>query len=251
MSMLRYPGGKSRAVNTLITYIPNTAQVVLSPFTGGASLEIALRDRGATILGNDKFEPLYNFWFCLKENKQKLVEEVRRRHPVIKESFNQMRRDIQDTNIDSYVRAAYYFIINRSSFSGATLSGGFSAEAAAKRFTQSSIERLEAFNTANFDVQGMDFADFIELNDEYDFMYLDPPYYLTNNKLYGNKGDMHEGFDHDKLFQLITNRPNWIMSYNDCQWIREKYHEHRIIDATWAYGMNRTKKSSEIIIFSK
>lgn len=36
-----------------------------------------------------------------------------------------------------------YFIINRCSFSGATLSGGFSLESSQKRFTTSSIERIK------------------------------------------------------------------------------------------------------------
>lgn len=252
MSVLRYPGGKSRAVKILLEYVPKNARVILSPFTGGASFELALRDRGCIVLGNDKFEPLYNFWFCLLENKQKLVEEVRKLHPLSREMFTRARLHIQDPSVDSYTRAAYYFAINRSSFSGATLSGGFSEEAAAKRFTLSSIDRLAEFNCDRFDIQGMDFAEFIDLNPEYDFMYLDPPYYLGGgNKLYGNAGDLHEGFDHEKLFTVVAHKRSWIMSYNDCPWVREKYRDHKIIEAAWAYGMNKTKKSSEVIIFSK
>ena len=38
------------------------------------------------------------------------------------------------------------------------------------------------------------------------------------------------------------------MSYNDCPQIREMYDGYEIIEAEWAYGMNKTKKSSEIII---
>ena len=154
-------------------------------------------------------------------------------------------------NLDIYLRAAYYFAINRSSFSGCTLSGGYSAEAASKRFTISSIDRLKKFKVADFDIQCMDFADFIELNDEYDYMYLDPPYYLNvGNNLYGNKGDMHENFDHDKLFNLLQTRQNWVMSYNDCKWVRDKYKDYRIIEAAWSYSMNKTKKSSEVVILS-
>ena len=31
------------------------------------------------------------------------------------------------------------------------------------------------------------------------FVYLDPPYDIKTN-LYGKKGNMHRGFDHDKFF---------------------------------------------------
>ena len=184
-------------------------------------------------------------------DKNKLVEEVEKLHPITKEIFNLARNQVMNINLDIYLRAAYYFAINRSSFSGCTLSGGYSAEAASKRFTISSIDRLKKFKVADFDIQCMDFADFIELNDEYDYMYLDPPYYLNvGNNLYGNKGDMHENFDHDKLFNLLQTRQNWVMSYNDCKWVRDKYKDYRIIEAAWSYSMNKTKKSSEVVILS-
>ena len=38
-------------------------------------------------------------------------------------------------------------------------------------------------------------------------MFLDPPYYLENNsKLYGNNGDMHEDFNHEKLFNILKSK---------------------------------------------
>jgi DNA adenine methylase len=38
------------------------------------------------------------------------------------------------------------------------------------------------------------------------------------------------------------------MSYNDCEAIREMYDGYEIIEAEWAYGMNKSKESSEILI---
>ena len=56
------------------------------------------------------------------------------------------------------------------------------------------------------------------------FLYLDPPYYLEDkSKLYGKNGDMHLGFDHQLLCDLLKNRDNWLLSYNDCEVIRELY----------------------------
>lgn len=251
MSVLRYPGGKSRAIKTLEGYIPEDAKVIISPFTGGGSFEIHLRNKGKVVLCNDKFEPLWNFWFCLLNDKIELVRQVNLLTPCTKEMWSEMRRNIMLPTIPCYQRAAYYFVINRCSFSGSTLSGGFSAESAEKRFTRSSIDRLLAFNAADIDIQNMDCIDFIELNEEYDYMYLDPPYYLpTGNKLYGRDGDMHENFDHDALYTQLTTRENWVMSYNDCEWVREKYKDYTIVPAAWSYGMNKTKKSSEVIITS-
>jgi hypothetical protein len=40
------------------------------------------------------------------------------------------------------------------------------------------------------------------------------------------------------------------MTYNDCSYIRILYNKYKIIEVNWNYGMNKSKKSSEIIIIS-
>ena len=83
-------------------------------------------------------------------------------------------------------------------------------------------------------------------------MFLDPPYYLENNsKLYGNNGDMHEDFNHEKLFNILKSKKNWLLTYNNCEYIRNLYKDYLILDVNWSYGMNKSKCSSEIIIISK
>ena len=67
-----------------------------------------------------------------------------------------------------------------------------------------------------------DFSEFIindYNNDEY-LMFLDPPYYLENSKLYGIKGDLHKDFNHQQLFSIIKDKKNWILTYNDSSYIK-------------------------------
>lgn len=71
---------------------------------------------------------------------------------------------------------------------------------------------------------------------------------------------MHESFNHEKLHQVLSNKKNWMMTYNDCTYIRELYHspegtytplrgyDYIILDVDWSYGMNKSKESSEIVI---
>ena len=40
------------------------------------------------------------------------------------------------------------------------------------------------------------------------------------------------------------------MTYNNCEFIRNLYKDFIIIDTQWSYGMNKSKKSSEIVIVS-
>lgn len=64
---------------------------------------------------------------------------------------------------------------------------------------------------------------------------------------------MHEDFDHEALCTILSNNKNmkWLMTYNNCDYIKNLYKNYEIIDVDWTYGMNKTKKSSEIVIINK
>ena len=146
---------------------------------------------------------------------------------------------------------AKFYVINRSSFSGATFSGGYSESAAHQRFTNSAVQRLRDFSGDNLKVGCEDFEVAIA-NHPRAFLYLDPPYMLkVNNTLYGINGDLHRGFDHQRLHAILSRRRRWVLSYNDDPKIRDLYCDYEVITAAWSYGMNKTKKSSEIIILGK
>lgn len=250
-SPLRYPGGKSRAIpileNYLNKYFPGRPQL-LSPFIGGGSFELYMKSKGYTVKANDLFEPLYTFWRTLQDDPDQLVEYIRKKMPVTKESFQNMRSKICQTP-DKYDKASSYFVINRSSFSGATLCGGFSQQAATGRLTESSIHRLRTCDVSEMQITNLDCCQFLSENPETSetIVYADPPYYI-DTYIYGKDGDMHENFNHAAFATAIKKRSDWMISYNDCEYIRNLYAECRIFKESWSYGMNASKKSSEIII---
>lgn len=260
VSPLRYPGGKTRACKILDEIVNEYFDMadfdtVVSPFVGGGSFEFYLQNKyNYSLIVNDKFTPLYNFWKQVKVGKEELCDRLRQKldKTVSKEDFMHYRENIMQLDDNMIEQAVLYFIINRCSFSGATLSGGFSEEASKKRFTASSIERIKALNLEMVTIYNQDFTEFIEREfKEKCLMFLDPPYYLgRGSKLYGKNGDMHEQFEHEKLFHILKTKKNWIMTYNNCEYIRELYKDFDIIDAGWVYGMNKSKESSEIVIVS-
>tara|TARA_B100000795_G_C22716104_1_gene405515 strand:+ start:103 stop:867 length:765 start_codon:yes stop_codon:yes gene_type:complete len=250
-SPLRYPGGKTRACNILDEIINEKGfdkSVVISPFFGGGSFEFFLRTKyDSKLIVNDKFKPLISFWKSVQTRKVELCSELRKLLNVVSKSiFNTMRDTIME-DTDDFIQGYKYFVINRCSFSGATLSGGFSTESSKKRFTESSIKRTEDLNLNDIEFHNLDFEIF--LKGKKGLIFLDPPYYLNeNSKLYGKNGDMHENFNHEKLFQVLNKRKNWIMTYNNCDYIRDLYKNYEIREVKWSYGMNTSKESSEIVI---
>lgn len=251
-SPLRYPGGKTRAIKILSDVIKRKykeKKVLLSPFFGGGSLELVLHGEYNVVKGNDLFSPLIVFWKVVQTRPNELSRLVCSMMPVSKEDFHTYRKKITETNDDLRI-AALYFIINRCSFSGSTFCGGFSQQAAEKRLTLSSVERLEKVDLSNIVFSNMDVEEFLKQNPETNdtFLYADPPYYISSY-IYGKDGDLHISFDHEKFASLMKKRRDWILCYNDCEFIRNLYDGCRIENVSWSYGMNKTKKSSEILIF--
>ena len=284
-SPLRYPGGKTRACKTLDAILTShfdmrNIDTVISPFFGGGSFEFHLQNKyNVSIVANDKFKPLYSFWDRSKYENPELCSKLYAalRNPggrgapehmadatTSKIRFEELKKGIMDEK-RGLNQAVSYFIINRCSFSGATLSGGFSKEAAKNRFTKSSVDRIQSLSLSNFTISNEDFSEFInrvcsgkptKSSPKTNLiLFLDPPYYLKKKStLYGRNGDMHESFDHVKLFKCLSapegNFVPWFMTYNNCDYIRNLYKKYTIIETSWSYGMNKTKKSSEIVIIN-
>ena len=201
--------------------------------------------QGIKINGYDYFDSLTNFWIHALNYPKELAKQVMMYFPLSKDYFYKLQKEQDTDNFNLLDKAAIFYVLNRSSFSGSTLSGGMSPNH--PRFTLSGVKKLEEFYMPNVNVCYRHFKESIPLHDC--FMYLDPPYYIKNT-LYGVKGDKHKDFEHELLYQVLKDKGNWIMSYNDCEEIRELYKNYKIINLEWAYGMNTSKQSSEILIIS-
>ena len=114
------------------------------------------------------------------------------------------------------------------------------------RFNDNAIERLKNFRNPNLFVRKADYREALTIHKE-KFLYLDPPY-ANGEKLYGDRGNLHDGFNHVELADLLKKRNGWILSYNDCPDIRHLYSNYEILTPEWTYGMSRKKESKELLI---
>jgi len=258
-SPLRYPGGKFRARTILHQHMPaNPVTHVLSPFWGGGSYELHLTGLGYTVTGYDGFRPLANFWNHLTLTPEALADEILKNRIVDRELFRDMQKHLKEQQdcTTSIEDAAKFFIVNRCSFSGATLSGGFSKAASTERFTDTSIQKVRDFtNPLITSVQYGMYADTLTPQNikktGTDFLFLDPPYLLDSGKdsLYGIGGNLHKTFDHELFKRMLTALDiPFLLTYNNNATIKDLYKDYVITDAEWTYGMNDSKQSSEIII---
>ena len=244
-SPLQYPGGKSRAVPEIVSRLPAGLDELCSPFLGGASVELACGAMGMLVHGSDAFGPLVNFWRELLDSPAELARRAALLHPMSREEFYRLQRGYSEEG-DPAENAAVFYALNRSSFSGFTLSGGMSP--GHKRFTPSSIERAQMFRAPNLRAERLDWREALARHSS-KFLYLDPPY-ANGERLYGRRGDMHCGFNHEELAAELRGRGGWLLSYNDCELVRRLYKGFRFEEPEWKYGMGG-RRSREVLVLGE
>ncbi|MDB9457665.1 DNA adenine methylase [Dolichospermum circinale CS-545/17] len=250
-SPLRYPGGKSRAIKTITAHLPGKFSEFREPFVGGGSVFIALKQKypDLKIAINDLNPELWRFWHLVQSDLSKLVSQIRQ----VKENYQDGKllfaklARVDVNTLSDLERATRFFVLNRITFSGTIESGGFSLESFHKRFTNSSIERLEKLEnilTPDIKITNLDYTYLINEPGKDVFIFLDPPYFQAEkSKLYGKKGDLHTGFDHQRFAANLKQCPHkWLITYDDCLEIRENFKWANIIEWELQYGMNNYKQ---------
>ena len=244
-SPLAYPGGKRLAVQQILEYLPEGGSSVCSPFIGGGSVEIALAERGVSVVGYDCYKPLVDFWQELLTEPERLARAVVKYHPMSKAQFKILKsnmRRLAERFLSRQASAAGFYALNRTTFSGAVLRGGMRLNH--PRFTRPQIDRLADFSVPNLSVYRADFHDSIPAH-QHEFLYLDPPYW-NKEKLYA-AGD-NADFDHHGLARLLTEREDWLLSYNDCPEVRRAYSDCTITEVVWPYSMGKNRRANELLI---
>ena len=247
---LRYPGGKSRAVKKMAEFFPlfKDYDEYREPFLGGGSVALYITQMypHLDIWVNDLYEPLYNFWCELRDNADEIrsqLVQLKQRHPdpssakyLFLESKEYLAKPIRQTNATA--RAVSFYIVNKCSFSGLTESSSFSKQASDSNFSVRGIEKLPFYSQliSKWQITNLSYEQL--LTDEKDiFVYLDPPYEIKSN-LYGKRGGMHKGFDHDKFFfNCDKHACDQMVSYNSSNLIKSRFIDWKPYEYDHTYTM--------------
>jgi DNA adenine methylase len=292
---IRYAGGKTRAIKHIAPYFPKDLKNVVSPFMGGGSLEVYLINLGINVQGYDIFKPLVTFWdVMINQNKEfvsflKTIEPTDEKYKEVKEllmKWEYTQDMLKGWKTDFYVRedvvklspveiASYYYFNHNTSYGPGYLGWPSSVYLTDKKWSKM-IDDISNFNGTHLSVSEGSFDNVIP-NHPNEFLYLDPPYFMgkdSDNKMHAAIYPMknipvhHEGFNHGLLRDLLhSHKGKFIMSYNNCETIREYYKDFRLEYPSWNYSMgngetrigeNRTregianhKESHEILIIKE
>ncbi|MFZ4828319.1 MAG: DNA adenine methylase [Phototrophicaceae bacterium] len=252
-SPLRYPGGKSRAIEQIHAHLPLHIQEYREPFIGGGSVFLSVKGIFNKHIQrywiNDIHSDLTCFWKGLRDDPTALLERLwhYKHHYDDGRTLYNYFKDERNTQTD-LARAVRFFVMNRITFSGVMDAGGYSEQAFQKRFTDSSIERLERIIPIlqNTHITQFDYETLLFAEGEQVFIFLDPPYYsATKSRLYGKRGELHTMFDHERFadaMQRCSHR--WLITYDDSPMIRSLFSFADISAWQLQYGMNNYKQAS-------
>jgi DNA adenine methylase len=265
---LRYPGGKSRACLKMDLYFPDLRNYdeFREPFLGGGSvaLHITKKYPFLKIWVNDLYEPLVNFWQQLQMFGPELKDHLLNFKSACPDPdsarglFDTSKTILEDPNTGDFERAVRFYIVNKCSFSGLTASSSFSPQASNSNFSVRGIEKLpeyakliEKWRITNYSY------DYLMDGERSAFMYLDPPYDIKDN-LYGNKGSMHKGFDHDKFAaDCDSNDMDMLVSYNSDQLVKDRFKDWNAAEFDLTYTMRSVgeymreqKQRKELLLFN-
>ena len=267
---LRYPGGKSRACMKMDPYFPDLREYdeFREPFLGGGSVSIHITKKypDVKIWVNDLYEPLVNFWQQLqmfgREMRDELIQ-LKYRHidPVSAKNLfldakAYLARPLEDS--ESFHRAVSFYVVNKCSFSGLTESSSFSAQASDNNFSLRGIDKLPGYSEIIKHWRITNYSYDYVLNQQGNaFLYLVPPYVIKDN-LYGKKGSMHKGFDHDKFAaDCSASKLHQLVSYNSDQLVRDRFTDWNAAEFDLTYTMRSVgeymreqKKRKELLLFN-
>jgi len=265
---LRYPGGKSRACVKMGPYFPDLRdyEEFREPFLGGGSVAIYITKKypNIDIWVNDLYEPLVNFWQQLQmfgiDLKDKLVDlkTTNNTPELAKDLFLKAKEQVNDTSLSNVDRAVAFYIVNKCSFSGLTESSSFSAQASNANFSLRGIEKLPEYSKLIEHWRITNYSyDYLLGSEGNAFVYLDPPYDIKDN-LYGRKGSMHKGFDHDKFAADCSACSfDQLISYNSDQLVKERFKDWKTGEFDLTYTMRSVgeymreqKERKELLLFN-
>jgi len=262
---LRYPGGKGKFAPVVKSIFEENGLVgghYLEPYAGGAgvALDLLYSNFVSDIHINDIDKAVYSFWASITKNTDeflKLLVDT----PIDMDEWYKQKQILNDHDCDDLLLKGFAaFFLNRTNRSGIlkggviggkkqdgqyTLDARFNKENLKKR-----IEKV-GLNASHIHVHNEDALDLINRMDSFlpvnSLVYLDPPYYVKGQGLYRNFYN-HE--DHVCIRKALDKvKTKWIVSYDNCDEIKEIYKDYFMTDYDLNYSAYHRIKAKEVMFF--
>ena len=225
-SFISWIGGKKALRKKIIKQFPEmgTYNRYIEVFGGAGWVLFAAASHAKMEVYNDVNGDLVNLFRCIKYHPDAVQEELGYIF-ISREQFFDAREQIETRGMTDIQRAARFFVLIKESFGTNLRSFGLCSRdmEKAKEYLSEVSKRLNKVV-----IENLYFEKILKNYDKKEALfYLDPPYYETE-KYYPDRF-MPE--DHKRLKAALDGiKGKFVLSYNDCDYIRELYKEYTIIE---------------------
>ena len=225
-SFITWIGGKKLLRKNILEQFPDstTYNRYIEVF-GGAAWVLFGKDKIAKLeVYNDINGKLVNLFKCVKYHPEALQKELEWIF-MSREQFFDAIGQMETRGLTDIQRAARFYIIIHESFGGNCESFRVSSKNMQKKL----LDLREVSNRlSSVVIENLDFEHLIKTYDRQQAsFYIDPPYYAS--EMY--YADKFIPDDHIRLHNVLTKiKGKFIISYNDCQVIRDLYNKFCIIE---------------------
>ena len=222
-SFMSWIGGKKSSRDIIIPRFPLYYEKYVEVFGGGGWILFAKPPGNDHEIFNDANSNISNLFYCVREHSEELIEKLRF---VLncREDFDRIKHIISEkAEIGDVQRAAQFYQLIRYSYASGCDSFGGKPHSMWGNFPliEQASRRLQKVV-----IENKDFEKLISAQDsEVSFFYCDPPYFETE----GHYEVVFRKEDHVRLRDTLKGiQGKFMVSYNDCAYIRELYQDFQI-----------------------
>ena len=220
-------GGKSQLAKDIVSMMPEH-KIYVEVFGGGLHVLYAKPKINFEVV-NDINGELINLHRCIRKSPESLSFYLKK-FLISRELFNDMKLKRFKPRNDIERAAVFYYLISQSFGSKAD---NFAMSTKSFRKPKDIYKSFYKWSKRLrfVTIENMSFEKLIKTYDrDGAFFYCDPPYYKTE-KYYKNIGEFGER-EHRLLANVLSEcNGKWLVSYNDCEFIRELYDGFNILES--------------------
>jgi DNA adenine methylase len=238
----RYPGGKFYALKYLLPYLDSIEHdEYREPFVGGGSVFFG-KSKARYNWINDVFEELVNIYrFIQDKNSFEDFKSMLLSETADKDRYAEIKKFEPRTDLE---RAYKYYYLNRTSFSGKLISPawGYREKRSIPPHRWGEVLDPSHAKLAGTKITSLDFDRVIKAKPKGKsvLIYLDPPYFVPPKTKHYVNGFNYE--DHVRLADSLRNSEHsFILSYEDCEGIRDLYNWAHIYKYSFPYRVGDSK----------
>jgi DNA adenine methylase len=245
-------GGKSKLANDIVELLPKHEMYV--EVFGGALNVLFAKEKIKLEVVNDINGELINMHRAVRKSPESLSFYLKQFF-ISRELFYDMKFERYKPRNNIERAAIYYYLLSQSFGS---IGSTFAMSTKAKRKPKDIYKSFDKWSKRlRFTtIENMSFEKLIKTYDrDGALFYCDPPYYKTE-KYYKNIGEFGE-VEHRLLADTLKKIDgNFLVSYNDCEFIRELYKDFKIVESKeidYTLGKNvqgKSKRVREIFIMN-